>query len=34
MIMFNIKTFTLIHVAISLIAIVSGFIVVFGLISS
>ena len=34
MIMFNVKTFTLIHVAISLIAIVSGFIVVFGLISS
>jgi hypothetical protein len=34
MIMFNIKTFTLIHVAISLIAIASGFIVVFGLIAS
>jgi hypothetical protein len=34
MIMFNIETFTLIHVAISLMAIVSGFIVVFGLIAS
>ena len=34
MVMLDIKTFTLIHVAISLIAIASGFIVVYGLIAS